>query len=519
MLNLSTVLESAARRDPGKAAVLFGDTEMRFGELDAAASRVAAGLIELGVEPGDRVAISCPNLPWFPVAYFGILKAGAVVVPLSVLLKGREIAYHLADSGAVAYLCFEGTPELPMLEEGRTGFEDTASCRHLVAITGAPAAAVPDGCGTTLGRLAAGPDAAETVATSPDDTAVILYTSGTTGTPKGAELTHANIVMNAKVSAEMLRFDAEDVALMVLPLFHSFAQVVLMCAGFSAGVTLVVQLRFDPGTVLAAMEKHGVTVFAGVPTMYWGLLHSPEAERFDLAAIAARLRIAVSGGASLPLEVLRSFEDRFDVPILEGYGLSEASPVASFNHLDRERKPGTVGTPIWGVEIRLADADGNEPPPGEPGEILIRGHNVMKGYWARPEATAETLAGGWLHTGDVATVDEDGYYSIVDRTKDMIIRGGFNVYPREIEEVMMEHPAVSLVAVIGIPDAEHGEEIAAYVVPAEGADLGEADLVAWCRERMAAYKYPRSVTVREGLPMNATGKILKRELRDEVSGS
>ncbi len=515
MLNLATLLEQSAFRYPDKSAFVLGERELTYAELDASARRVASGLAQLGVVAGDKVALTCPNLPFFPIAYFGILKAGAVVVPLNVLFKRREVAYHLADSEAKAYVCFEGTPELPMGAEGAAGFAATPGCEQLIAITVDPAAASPLEGASTLGTLLATGDASfDTVQTRPDDTAVILYTSGTTGQPKGAELSHSNIFMNCVVNRETLDYRPEDVGLLVLPLFHSFGQVVLMNTGVYTGVTTVMQPRFDPGGALALMQAHSVTFFAGVPTMYWALLHHPDTEELDLARIAASLRIAVSGGAALPVQVLHDFEERFEVPILEGYGLSETSPVASFNHLDRERKPGSVGTPVWGVEMRLVDESGNPPPLGEPGEIVIRGHNVMKGYYRRPEETAEAMRGGWFHTGDVGSMDEDGYFYIVDRTKDMIIRGGFNVYPREIEELMMEHPAVSLVAVIGEAHEEHGEEIKAFVVPAEGSELGADELIAWCKERLAAYKYPRLIEFRDSLPMTATGKILKAELRE-----
>ncbi len=513
MLNLSILLEESARRLPDKAAFVFGDRHVTYAEIDGAARRLAAALRDRGVEPGDKVALSCPNLPLFPIAYFAILKAGAAVVPLNVLFKRREIAYHLADSDATAYLCFEGTDELPMLDEGAAGFSEVEACERLVVITADPAAASPlDGSETMHQLIASGDPEFESAATASEDTAVILYTSGTTGRPKGAELTHASIFCNCVVNRDLLGYRTDDVALTVLPLFHSFGQVVMMATGIYAGVTNVLMARFEPGAALRAMERHRVTFFAGVPTMYWGMLHDP-AEGVDREAIASRLRIAVSGGAALPLQVLRDFEQRFDVPILEGYGLSETSPVASFNHLDRERKPGSVGTPIWGVEMKVVDADDRELPVGEAGEIVIRGHNVMKGYYNRPEANAEVLRGGWFHTGDVGRVDEDGYFFIVDRTKDMIIRGGFNVYPREIEETMMEHPEVSLAAVIGVPHDEHGEEIKAFVVPADGSRVDDEALIAWCRERMAAYKYPRLIEVRDTLPMTATGKIVKTELR------
>ena len=513
MLNLATILEQSVLRHGGKAAFVLGSYELTFSELDAAARAVASELVALGVAPGDKVALSCPNLPQFPVVYFGILKAGAVVVPLNVLLKAREVAYHLADSEAKVYCCFEGTPELAIGSEGAAGFAATPGCEQLVVITADPAALSPLPDARTLGALlAAGDHSFDTVQTAADDTAVILYTSGTTGQPKGAELSHSNLFMNCLVNRDLFSMTHRDTTLVVLPLFHSFGQVVLMDTGILCGATSVLSPRFAPDTALALMEQHRVSFFAGVPTMYWALLHS-KAEGIDLGTIAGALRLAVSGGAALPVQVLEAFESRFSVPIYEGYGLSETSPVACFNQPGRERKPGTIGTPIWGVEMRVVDKDDRPLPIGEPGEIVIRGHNVMKGYYRRPEANAEAFRGGWFHSGDVGTVDEDGYFTIVDRTKDMIIRGGFNVYPREIEELMITHPAVSLVAVIGVADDEHGEEIKAFVVPAEGSTSSTTEIIDWCKEQLAAYKYPRTIEFRDSLPMTATGKILKRELK------
>ncbi len=525
MLNLATILEETALRRPDKAAFILGPHRLSFSELDSASSRVATALADRGIGAGDKVALSCPNLPYFPVVYYGILKAGAAVVPLNVLLKRREIAYHLEDSDAKAFFCFEGTAELAMGEEGAAGFAAVPGCEHLVLITADPAAPTPDFGVPDLGAedvstlsafMADGRAETDAALTHADNTAVILYTSGTTGQPKGAELTHSNLFLNTRCTADMLRATADDVGIIVLPLFHSFGQVVQMNANVLSGATSVLLPRFEPGAALAAMQEHGVTIFCGVPTMYWALLHHPPDEAVDLARIAGKLRLCASGGASLPLEVLRGFEEKFEVPILEGYGLSETSPVASFNQLDRDRKPGSVGTPIWGVRMRIALENGDTAPVGEPGEILIRGHNLMKGYYKRPEATAETLRGGWLHTGDVGTMDEDGFFYIVDRTKDMIIRGGFNVYPREIEEALLEHPGVSLAAVLGTPSEEHGEEIVAFVVPVADAEVSADEIVAWSKERLAAYKYPRRVELREELPMTATGKILKRELRKEL---
>ncbi|MEU7908882.1 long-chain fatty acid--CoA ligase [Actinoplanes sp. NPDC049118] len=512
-LNLATLLEDSARRHPGRDAVVLGDTRLSYAALDAAAGRVAELLASRGIRPGDRVALSCPNLPYFPIAYYGILKAGAVVVPLNVLLKSREIAYHLADSGARAYLCFEGTAELPMGAEGFAGFGRTEGCEQFFLITTDPAADSPIEGAQTLGRALAGRGGTfDTVPTSETDTAVILYTSGTTGQPKGAELSHANLVLNALTCNRLFGGLATEHErhLVTLPLFHSFGSTVQMNAGFAVGSTLVLLPRFQADEAVRLLQREKITFFAGVPTMYWGLLGALD-EDVDVAEIARNLRVAVSGGASLPVEIIRQVGERFGVRILEGYGLSETSPVATFSDPERDPRPGSIGVPIWGVRVKLIDPEwktieGTD----EVGEIAIAGHNIMKGYHDRPEATAEVMRDGWFRTGDLARRDGDGFYYIVDRAKDMVIRGGFNVYPREIEEVLLTHPAVSLAAVVGVPHDGLGEEVKAFVI--RGGDVTEDELIAWCRENMAAYKYPRLVEFVESLPMTATGKILKREL-------
>ncbi|WP_433500345.1 long-chain-fatty-acid--CoA ligase [Sphaerimonospora sp. CA-214678] len=508
MLNLSVVLEDSAREHPDHTAVVYEDLRLPYSLVDSMANQVANLLVSRGIGRGDKVALACPNLPYFPFVYFGILKAGAVVVPLNVLLQSREIAYHLDDSEAKAFFCFEGTPELPLGERGRKGFESAARAEHFFVLPATPLATESPYGESLWAALDGVPGTFETVATSADDTAVILYTSGTTGQPKGAELSHQNMLLNAIVSDEMFARHEQNVYLATLPLFHSFGQTVVMNTGFRRHATIVLMPRFEPVAALELMTRENVTSFAGVPTMYWAMLAAVRAGR---AEVPTSLATAVSGGSALPVEVLKDFSATFGVGILEGYGLSETSPVASFNQPGRPAKVGSIGTPIWGVEMRLVDADWNNA--DDIGEIAIRGHNIMKGYHNRPEATAEVMRDGWFRTGDLARRDEDGYYFIVDRAKDMIIRGGFNVYPRELEEVLMTHPAVSLAAVVGVPHDSHGEEIKAYVIRTPEATVSEEELVAWCRENMAAYKYPRIVEFRDALPMTATGKILKRELR------
>ncbi|HEX2317326.1 MAG TPA: long-chain fatty acid--CoA ligase [Thermomonospora sp.] len=514
MLNLSVLLEDAARETPDRDAVVFGDMRLSYSFIDGVANQVANLLVSRGIRPGDKVAISSPNLPYFPMVYFGALKAGAVVVPLNVLLKPREIAYHLADSEAKAYFCFQGTPELPLGEMGWAGFQETPGCEHFFLLpAGLDVTESPiEGAELFWAALGGQPNTFETVVTAPTDTAVVLYTSGTTGQPKGAELSHSNLLTNAMVSDTLFYRTLHDTFLVTLPLFHIFGQTCVMNVGLYRRATLVLVPRFEVKAAVQLMVKEKVNMFAGVPTMWWSLLTddtSPE----DVAAIRDNLRVAVSGGSALPMEVLKGVKEKFGIDILEGYGLSETSPVASFNRPDRPTKAGSIGLPIWGVEMRLIDEDWKTIEGEGPGEIAIRGPNVMKGYYKRPEATAEAIRDGWFRTGDVARRDEDGYYYIIDRSKDMIIRGGFNVYPREIEEVLMTHPQVSLAAVVGVPHESHGEEIKAYVIRTPDATITEEELVAWGKEQFANYKYPRVVEFRDALPMTATGKILKRELR------
>jgi long-chain acyl-CoA synthetase len=515
--NLAALLEDSAATYPDRTAIVFGDTRLSYADVDSFANMVANLLVSRGIRPGDKVALTCPNLPYFTVVYFGILKAGGTVVPLNVLLRAREVAYHLDDSDAKAYFCFEGTPELPMGRAGHEGFAQVDGCEHFFVITADLAAPSPlEGAETLAQALGGQPNTFDTVATDEDDTAVILYTSGTTGQPKGAELRHRNMRDNATIGDQLFDADAErpDTALCVLPLFHSFGQTCIQNGTFAYGGTVVMLPRFEAHAALDLMLKERITYFAGVPTMYWGLLGALEDDPdVDVSELARNLRVATAGGAALPVEVHKEFEKRFGVTILEGYGLSETSPVASFSHYGEPARVGSIGTPIPGVEMKLIDPDWNEIEGADQvGEIAIKGHNVMKGYYNRPEATAEAIRDGWFRTGDLARRDEDGWYYIVDRSKDMIIRGGYNVYPREIEEVLLTHEAISLAAVIGVPHESHGEEVKAFVILKPGATVTPEELVAWGKEQMASYKYPRIVEIVDSLPMTSTGKILKREL-------
>jgi long-chain acyl-CoA synthetase len=489
--NLAQLLTRTAAAHGDRPALKLDDAVVTYAMLDDGAARVAGLLKAKGLEPGDRVGIMLPNVPYFALAYYGVLRAGGVVVPMNVLLKAREVNFYLSDSGA-RYLF--------------TWHEFLADAEPGAHEAGAEVIAVRPGEFERL--LAEAPAEPEDVPRDGSDTAVILYTSGTTGTPKGAELTHSNMLENAHCSTELMRVSTEDVIFGALPLFHSFGQTCCLNNAVNNGACLTMLPRFDPVKALEIIPRDGVTIFEGVPTMYHALLNHPDREQHDVSS----LRTCVSGGSALPVEVMRAFEEAFGCVIIEGYGLSETSPVASFNHLGRERKPGSIGTPIRGVEMKVVDDEGNEVARGEVGEIAIRGHNVMKGYWNRPDATEEVMQRGWFRTGDMASVDEDGYFFIVDRKKDMIIRGGYNVYPREIEEVLYEHPAVLEVAVIGVPDEALGEEVGAAVVRRPGSEVDAEDIRAFVKERVAAYKYPRHIWFPDELPKGATGKVLKREI-------
>jgi long-chain acyl-CoA synthetase len=491
-MNLASIVAESAERSPESPAIRLGDFKLSYRGLDDGSARLATLLREKGLEQGDRVGVMLPNVPQFPIVYYGVLRAGGIVVPMNVLLKRREIAFYLEDSGAKLLLAWHG-----FAEEAREGAAEAGA--ELIEVE-------PSAFAAAMAAVEPTPGLADT---AEDDTAVILYTSGTTGKPKGAELTHANLSRNAEVSSRTTcEIDAGDVVLGALPLFHSFGQTVGMNASLRVGACLTLVPKFDPGEALETMQRDKVTHFYGVPTMFGALLHHPERENYDTSS----LRTCITGGASMPVEVLRGFEQTFGAIVLEGYGLSETSPVSSSNHPDKERKPGSIGTPIEGVEMRVVDEDDKPVEQGEVGEIVIRGHNIMKGYWQRPDATGEAMRGGWFHSGDMARTDEEGYFYIVDRKKDLIIRGGYNVYPREVEEVLYEHPKIREAAVVGVPHDEWGEEIGAAVVLHEGEQLSPEEVSAYVKDRIAAYKYPRIVWFLDDLPKGPTGKILKREI-------
>lgn len=520
-LNLASIIEHHATLAPQKEAIVWNDVRLSYGKLNAFANRVAHALTEMGIGYGDKVALACPNLPFFPIVYYGIMKTGAVVVPLCVLFTPREFTYHLSDSDAKAVFVFAGTEELPLGQRVKEGFDQVDSCEHMIVMTADPAAKSPFENTRTLTQITFDkPDTFATYQTKPEDTCAILYTSGTTGQPKGAELTHLNLMSNVTTTygIHLPVLDMTDgeqkTCLITLPLFHTTGQTVQMNTNMYAGNRSILLPRFDPKLTLETMEKEKVNFWVGVPTMYWALLKYVEETGFDVSKAAEHMKVCTSGGAPMPVEVMKDFERVFGVRVMEGYGLSETSPLACFNHFEKPSKPGSVGQAIFGVEVKCFDDNDNEVPRGERGEVVIRGTNVMKGYYKRPDATAEVFRNGWFHTGDIGIMDEEGYLAIVDRKKDMILRGGYNVYPRELEEVIMTHEAVSLCAVIGVPDDRLGEEVKAYIVLKKDAVVAEDEMIGWFKGQFAANKYPRYVEFREELPTGATGKLLKRELRE-----
>jgi long-chain acyl-CoA synthetase len=492
MANLTQMLQDTVEQHGDRTAIKLDDLEIDYNALDAGTKAVAGFLKSKGVGPGDRVGLMLPNLPYFPFAFYGVLRLGASVVPMNPLLKEREVAFHLGDSGAKVLVAWN-----QFADEARAGAEEA----------GADCIVIEPG---EFEKQVGEAEPVEDIADRDDgDTALILYTSGTTGKPKGAELTHDNLRSATQISVDLVDSSPETVTFGALPLFHVFGLTSGLNSCVRVGACLTLLPRFDPGKALEIVQRDKVTTFLGVPTMYAAMLHHDEHDSFDTSS----LDLCVSGGAAMPVEILRGFEDAFDCKILEGYGMSETCAIASFNRPDRERKPGSIGIPVPDVEMKVVDGEGKEVPQGEVGEILIRGPVVMKSYWNREDATKDTLdEDGWLHSGDMASVDEDGYFFIVDRKKDMIIRGGFNVYPRELEEVLYEHPAVAEAAVVGIPHDSLGEEVGAAVALKAGQDVSTDELRDYVKQRVAAYKYPRVVWIADELPKGPTGKILKREI-------
>ncbi len=490
MTNLAQNLFDTAERQADSPAIRLDDAVLSYGELLDSARRMATLLQAQGVEPGDRVGLQMANVPAYPIAFYGALIAGATVVPMNPLLKGREVEFYVSDSGAKVIVAGE------QMADAANEAAKSAGITAIVAGAMGPAD-LPD-------------EPAELVERDDEDTAVVLYTSGTTGKPKGAELTHRNMDSNAHTTTEtLIEAGPDDVIMGCLPLFHVFGLTCGLNASVLAGSCLTLIPRFDGGKALDVIGRDKVTIFEGVPTMYSAMLHHENRDKADLST----LRACISGGSAMPVEVMKAFESEFDCIILEGYGLSETAPVASFNHPDSERRPGTIGIPVRGMELRLVDDNGKDVGEGDVGEIAIRGEGLMKGYWQQAEATAAAIPDGWFRSGDLATRDEDGYYTIVDRKKEMIIRGGYNVYPREIEEALYEHPAVAEAAVVGMAHPELGEEVGAAVALKPGKSVTTEELREHVKQRVAAYKYPRKIWIVDELPKGPTGKILRREVK------
>ena len=488
--NIASILTETVEKHGDRIALKLEDIEIPYRAVDEASARVAGLLKQKGVEPGDRVAVMLPNVPYFAFIYYGVLRMGGAVVPINPRYEASEVAYHVKDSGAK--LLFAWHDFMDAAEEGaeEAGVE-------VVPVE-------PEKFEAMLGE--ADPDQ-EMVERDPGDVGVILYTSGTTGAPKGAVLTHGNLRMSTDIATSLVEMSEDDVILGALPFFHVFGQACGLNGATKLGGCLSLVPRFQPTKVLEAIQRDGVTIFEGVPTMYSAVLNADDRDQYDTSS----LRVGITGGQAMPVEVMERFEDAFEIEVLEGYGLSETTSVGTFNH-PGERKPGSIGKPVEGVEVKIVDDDGNEVEQGEIGEIAIKGDNVMAEYWNKQEATEEELRDGWFHTGDMGHIDEDGFVFIDDRKKDMIIRGGENVYPREIEEVLYRHGAIAEAAVIGVEDERLGEEVGAAVVVKEGEDVSVEDIQEYVKGKLAKYKYPRKIWFSDELPKGPTGKILKREI-------
>ncbi|HEY7984691.1 MAG TPA: long-chain fatty acid--CoA ligase [Ktedonobacterales bacterium] len=507
-MDLGQMLARTASQTPDKTAVIFRDAPTTYGELDRRANQVANALIGLGIQPGDRVALYIHNLPLFIEAYYGILRAGASVIPLNVLYKAGEVEYIFQDSGARAIVTFG-----PFVQVALAAQANAPALRHVIV-------AAPEEVPGTLAWRATFGAAAETppnVPVAENDVAVICYTSGTTGRSKGAMLSHGNLLANCHQCNLVPGFHTtpEDVLWLALPLFHIYAMNVGMNLTFMNGGSVALVERFEPASSLEVIQKQRCTVLLGAPPMFYAWATMPNLRAYDLSSV----RFIASGAAALPVAVLEQFEALAGVPITEGYGLTEASPVVTSSAAGPVVKPGKVGPAIPGVEVKIVDEAGKEVSRGEVGELICRGPNIMLGYWNQPEATAATIRDGWLHTGDLATADEDGYFAIVDRLKDMIVVSGFNVYPREVEEVLYRHPAVAEAAVVQYPDPYQGESVMAYVVLKPDHAATEQEIIDYCRGEMAVFKCPRRVVFRDALPKNETGKVLRRVLREEAAAA
>ncbi|AQQ52576.1 fatty acid--CoA ligase family protein [Planococcus lenghuensis] len=514
-MNLVTRVREIAEEQPQKIAYFFQGKETSYGEFEQTVARFASALEKRGVKKGDHVAFLLGNTPHFLIALYATMRLGATAVPINPIYTPDEIAYIVKNSEAKAVIALDLL--LPLVEKAHAALPDVEAyiiCETDPA-TGDKLKALPAEVAQktyAFSALLSGTSGGiEPAAVDMDDTAVILYTSGTTGKPKGAMLTHGNLYSNARDVGDYLHIATDDRVVATLPVFHVFALTVVVNAPLLKGAEILLVPKFSPGDVFDIIRSQKATVFAGVPTMYNFLYQFPEGKTEDFETI----RLAISGGASLPVALLHNFEEKFKVRISEGYGLSEASPVTCFNPLDRERKAGSIGQSILNVENKVVNELGDEVSPGEVGELIVRGPNVMKGYYNMPEETNAAIRDGWLYTGDLARVDEEGYFYIVDRKKDMIIVGGYNVYPREVEEVLYDHPGIVEAAVLGLPDTDFGEKVVAYVV-LKDQTLTEEDLFAYTRKHLAKYKVPKQFEIIDELPKNTTGKILRRALKDKA---
>ncbi|WP_075981515.1 fatty acid--CoA ligase family protein [Bacillus massilinigeriensis] len=516
-MNISSQLHETAKIKAGKPAYYFMGQSSTYAELDGAVTKLASGLEQLGVKKGDHIALLSGNSPFFVIALYGALRLGATVIPVNPIYTPDEIGYIINNGDVKVVLgldllvpLFEKMHQaLPKVEqfvifETPQGKEAQGNL-DITALSVFPKLKSFSDVIASGDLSYVGPELDE------DDNAIILYTSGTTGKPKGAMLTHKNIYSNAKDVGEYLRMNEDDRVIATLPMFHVFCLTVALNAPLMMGATVLIDPKFSPKEIFRLAKEYKSTVFVGVPTMYNFLYQYSEGNPQDFESI----RLCISGGSALPVALLENFERKFKVMISEGYGLSEAAPVTCFNPLDRPRKPGSIGTSIIHVENKVVDELGEEVPVGQAGELIVRGPNVMKGYYKMPEESAATIRDGWLYTGDMARMDEDGYFYIVDRKKDLIIVGGYNVYPREVEEVFYNHPDIVEVAVLGIPDPNQGEVVSCFVV-SKNPELTEEQLIEYCKEHLAKYKIPKTIEFLEELPKNTTGKILRRALKDKV---
>lgn len=498
-MNLNENLKNSAVRFPHHVAITFLNRSTTYTELDSLVDCAASGLVDAGIRKGDRVALILGNCPEFVIAYYGILRAGAVVVPINPVYTSGEISYILSNSQAKAVITHNSLE--PTLSPLREKLEEL----KMVIYTDST-----ESEWTWTRLIQDRKDIFENTFIGEEDLAVILYTSGTTGKPKGSMLSHRNLASNTASMIKLTEFTEEDRIIAVLPMFHVFCIATCINIPIACGAAIVIVPKFSPTEVINTIRREKATLFAGVPTMFSFLLQVSSATAEDFSSI----RACFSGGASIPVELLHRFEEKYKVHILEGYGLSETVPVTAFNPLRGTRKPGSVGIDIPEVKNKVVDPNGMEVPRGEIGELIVKGPNVMMGYLGMPEATSSALKDGWFYTGDLARMDEEGYIYIVDRKKDMILVGGYNVYPREVEEVLYQHPAIVETAVIGIPDNEYGEIVKAFVITNdEGITID--DILYFCQDKLAKYKRPKQVEFMKELPKNSTGKILRRALRVE----